>query len=87
MIAFPEMLMEPANKADMMVPPDVRKYKSEEYPHFHLFCSAQLGQPMPDWTSHWDNAKVIAQIPLDKIKSITWDELKELGFKVGYPIP
>jgi len=87
MIAFPSMLIKPADAADMMVPVDPDNYNKDEYPHFYLYCQCQLGQPMPSWTSHWDNAKIIASIPIDKIKTIKWNELLQLGFKVGHPIP
>lgn len=90
MIAFPEMLVEPAEQAGMKVPPhagkhDLDNYDPEEYPHFHVYLTAQLGASMPSWSSHWDNAVMIAAIPADKIKTITYEQLLDMGLQVGYP--
>jgi len=87
MIAFPVMLVEPASQAGIDIPDDLESYDTEKYSRFHLFCCAQLGQPMPNWTCHFDNAKVIARIPEDKIKTIMFNELIEAGFQVGFAIP
>lgn len=87
MIAFPVMLVEPARQANIDVPDDLDNYDLEKYKRFHLFCCAQLGQPMPSPATHFDNAKVIARIPEDKIKTITFEELIEAGFQVGFAIP
>lgn len=87
MIATPYGLISPAEKAGIKVPNDVDNYDPEEYKHFHLFLCAQLGAPMPTSTSHWENAKVIAKIPEDKIKTITAEELEDLGFQVGHSQP
>lgn len=87
MIALPEMLLKPAQEAGIKVPSedaDFDNFNVEEYPHFHLFCCAQLGQPMPTPTAHWENAKVIALIPADKVKAITFGELQTMGFQIGY---
>lgn len=84
MIAFPAMLVLAAEKAGIDTPKNPEEYDPQEYPLWHLFCNAQLGQPMPYAGCHWDNAHIIAQIPLDKLKTITFEELKELGFQIGY---
>ncbi|RJQ30280.1 hypothetical protein C4565_00415 [Candidatus Parcubacteria bacterium] len=84
---FPEMLVEPAKKAGMKVPKDVDNYDQEKYPHFFVYCTMQLGTPMPFPGCHWDNAKIVASIPVDKIKKVTVFDLKEMGFAVGHPIP
>jgi hypothetical protein len=82
MILFPSMLIRPAEKAGMKVPDlgNGEDFNTEEYPHFNVFCTAQLGRRMSSWTEHWDNAKVISSIPEDKIRSITLRELIDLGF-------
>ena len=87
MIAFPAMLIGPAEKAGIKVPPDANNFMDKEYPHFTVYLNAQLGHPMPHPTAHWDNAKVIAAIPEDKIFTITVQELLAAGFAVGYPLP
>lgn len=87
MLIFAEMLVEPAEKAGIRVPPNVEKFDAEMYPHFQVFCTCQLGASMPTPSSHWDNAKVIASIPDDEIKLITFNELVQKGFAVGKPTP
>lgn len=85
MIAFASMLKKAAEQAGIQTPDDAEKYEEykELYPHFFLFCQAQLGQPMPHWGVHFENAKVIAAIPEEEIKTIEWPELKKRGFQVG----
>jgi len=83
MLAFPSMLENPAIQAGMSVPlnsDDFDKNK-EKYPHFFVFCLMQLGRSMPRPSSHWDNAKIIAEIPIEKISSITIGEILDLGFE------
>lgn len=87
MIAFPGMLLAPAEKAGMKFPADPENYDPSEYPHFHVFSIVQLGSPMPTPYSHWTNATIIAAIPEDKIKLITPEELESLGIEIGYPLP
>jgi len=57
MIAFPEMLVEPAQKAGIPVPTkaeidEYHTFDAEKYPLFQLFCLAQLGRSLPSPTSH-----------------------------------
>lgn len=86
MIAFAGMLLEPARQAGMKVPEDADDFVYEAYPHFQVYLNIQLGSSLPYPSAHWDNAKVIAAIPEDKIRSITWDELKE-KVAIGFSIP
>jgi hypothetical protein len=93
MIALATMLVGPAEDAGIEVPPELKnesgkeEWDAEKYPRFTLFASAQLGQPMPSPTSHWDNAKVIAAIPEAKLKKITMKQLISRGFEVGCSVP
>lgn len=87
MIALPSMLMEPAKRAGMKVPEDPDNFDPNEYPHWDVYLKVQIGAPMPNWTAHWDNAQVIASVSEDKIKSITYNDLLEMGLAVGRPIP
>lgn len=87
MFAFPSMLVPAAEEAGMKVPPDADQFDNPEYPHFAVFCAMQLGQPFPYAGVVWDNAKVIAEIPDDRIMQVTHNDLDEAGFAVGYPLP
>jgi len=45
----------------------------------------QLGQPLPHPAAHWENAEVIAEIPEERLKTVTPGELvEEFGFQIGY---
>jgi len=81
------MLISPAEKAGMKVPPDVNDFEGGEYPHFAVYCNIQLGSPMPHPTAHWDNAEVIAAVSDDKIKSVTFNDLVAAGLAMGFPWP
>lgn len=87
MICLPSMLVEPAIQGGIKVPEDLdddMDIDGEEFPHFVVYLNVQLGSPMPSATSHWNNAKIVGAIPEDKIKTITWEEITELGIEVGY---
>ncbi len=80
MIIFPSMLIPAAEKAGIKVPPNPDKFDSKEFPHFAVFCNAQLCRATAYHGEHWENAKLIADISEDDIKTITWDKLREMGF-------
>lgn len=82
MLAFPSMLIPAAEQAGMPIPDLSVKdeYNQDDFPHFAVFCAVQLGRAM-DWDEPWENAKVIATIPKDKIKSVTLDELITAGLR------
>lgn len=88
MIAFASMLIRPAEEAGMKCPTYQAlkdkndEFNPEKFPHFAVFCNVQLGQAMPSWTAHWENAKIIAAIPEDKIRTITLPELLALGLHI-----
>jgi hypothetical protein len=84
MIALPEMLISPAEKAGMKVPENPREYDHKKYPHFWILEACQLGAPMPYPSCVWDNAKLIAALSDEQAKSITYKELLEMGFAVGH---
>jgi hypothetical protein len=81
MLAFEDMLREPAKVAGIKVPENCEDFSGEEFPHFKVYCIAQLGRPMPYPTVHWRNAEVIAKIPDADIRTTTFDKLVELGFE------
>lgn len=92
MIAFPSMLLNPAREAGMKTPDDVpnedlSNVDKEQYDHFYVYCCMQLGAPMPSPSSHWDNAKVIAAIPAEKIRTMKPADIIKLGFETGYSKP
>jgi hypothetical protein len=81
MIVSPLMLVEPAKKAGMLVPDSLEgEIDGEKYPHFNVFCNAQLCRPLSSWSDHWENAKIVAEIPDDKIRTLTYSELIERGW-------
>ena len=84
MLAFPEMIAPAAEEAGIKVPEDLENFDPKEYPHWLVFSKVQLGAPMPHASAHWENAKVVAKVPEDKIKLVTLKELEELGLAVGF---
>ena len=83
MFAFAGMLVSAAEAAGMKVPPDPENFIPGDYPHFAVFCTMQLGAPMPYAGVHFENAKIIAAIPDDKIKKLKAKQIFALGFQVG----
>ncbi len=79
MLAFESMLIAAAEKAGIKVPLDT-DYDPHEYPHWRVFCTMQLGRSMPTPTAHWDNAKIIAAIPDDKIKTVNTVDILGMGY-------
>lgn len=84
MLAFIEMLIKPAEDAGMKIPDNLEDYDANEYPHFYVYSRIQKGAPMPFSTAHFHNAQVIAKVPEDKIRKVTYDELVKEGLAVGY---
>lgn len=80
MIVFPGMLVDAAEQAGMKVPADPDNYKPEEYRHFDLYCLLQLCRPIR-WGEHWENAKILAAIPIDELEKMTLEQLIERGFE------
>jgi hypothetical protein len=87
MLALDDMLVKPAEEAGIKVPTDLENFNKDEYPHWTVYCNVQLGSPMPYPSCHWDNAKIIASIPSDKIKITTFEELEKLGLQIGFSKP
>lgn len=84
MIAFAEMLVEAAKKAGMKVPDDAEDFDQNDYPHFAVFCNAQLARRVVYHGEHWDNAKVIAGIAEDDIRKVTVEDLISRGFSIAF---
>jgi hypothetical protein len=86
MIAFPEMLLDAAEKAGIKVPPhdfkgwDEKEWDTNEYSHWTVFCNLQLGKSVRYHGEHWENAKIIAEIPEDKIKTMMLEDFIRAGF-------
>ena len=80
MIAFAGMLCSAADKVGMKYPKDPDTYveNKNEYPHFFVFCMAQLARPIR-MGEQFDNAEIIAKIPDDKIMKVSLNDLLKLG--------
>lgn len=88
MIAFPSMLIGAAELANMKIPPNADDYHEggikqeklrQDFPHFYCFCVLQLGKPVRYHGEHWDNAKIIAAVPDDKIMTLKLEDFLDLG--------
>ena len=80
MMAFPGMLVDAATQAGMAVPLDPDRFSNNDFPHFFVFCQLQLGRRMA-WDEHWENAKVIAQIPVEELKKLTLEGFIARGLR------
>ena len=81
MIVFACALEEPARQAGIPVPKNSDCFNAEIFPRFELFCKAQLNRAMTSANEHWENAKVIAALPEEAIKTITVEGLRAAGFQ------
>lgn len=82
MFMFPEMFYNHIKDSKLKTPEDFENYNPEEYPHFHVFILTHLGQPI-DIAALEDNANIIAGIPKENIKSVSFDDLLEMGVVFG----
>ena len=90
MIAFPSMLIKAAKAAGIKTPPNETKeeqdaidsmtFEKEKFPYFTVYCIMQIGRRCNPMGCHWDNAKVIASIPEEKILTVTGAYILEMGF-------
>jgi len=76
------MLVLPADKAGIPIPEDPNLFDEvrENYPKFALFCYTSLFRST-NWGEHWDNAKVIAGLTDEEVKTITPEQLRAKGFR------
>ena len=81
MIAFPILCLTPAKEAGILVPDDIEIYRKEDYPHWHVYTTMQLGRSMPQPDSHFANARIIAAISHEDIMKVTVEDLREKGFE------
>jgi len=79
MLAFPSMLVPFAESVGMKVPKDPENFDANKYPHFYVYRALQIGRPIIRNVSHADNARIIAEIPEDQIRSVSYVNLIALG--------
>lgn len=79
MFAFPGMLRRFAWQAGMPTPPDAENYDREQYPHFEVYRNWQLGRSLRHLEAPQWNADLIANIPEEQIRKVTWGELEQMG--------
>lgn len=86
MIAFPEMLVEAAVRANMKVPEDANTWEDcrEEFPHFYVFCVTQLCRPVVYHGEHWDNACVIGEMTEAEVKKTSITDLISCGYSIAF---
>ena len=84
MKAFPGMIALAAKEAGIKLPSDLENFEASEYPYWVVFSKMQLGQPMPHPGVDWENAKVVAAVPIEEITKITPEQLIVRGFSIGF---
>lgn len=85
MMAFPSMLFDAADEVKMARPADdwdenLTNEVREAYPHFYCYCLLQLGRAIT-WGEHWENAKIIATIPMERLKTMQLEDFLAEGLK------
>lgn len=76
---FPEMFLNYIEGSGLKIPKDLKNYDPQEYPHYSVFEKLHLGIPIDIYSLH-DNAKIIAKLTNDEIKTITLNQLIDKGF-------
>lgn len=71
-----ESLIGVAKQVGIAVPDDTSN--DAKYPHWRLFCMIQLERPINSDDALLHNAKVIAAIPKNKIRSIVFGDISNL---------
>lgn len=69
-------------RSELKQPSNFEDYDPEDYPQFHVFMLSHLGYPINIGDLE-DNANIIANIPDEEIKSVTFEELARLGVVYG----
>lgn len=80
MFIFPGMYHPHIKDSNLKMPADFDNYDPAEYPHFHLFLMAHTRMAF-DPTDLEYNANIIAEIPKDRLKEISFKNLMELGIR------
>lgn len=84
---FPGQLMvqvEDNNPMKQKLPEDLDEYEAELFPHYHVFSTLHLGRGL-DTSSVDPNARIIAEVPDDEIRTITLEQLQILGLDMYSP--
>ena len=66
-----ESLVSFAKAAGIIVPNDLNDPSADDYPHWNLYCNVQIERPIPSDDALLYNAKIVAAIPIDRLRSTT----------------
>lgn len=84
-ITDPQKLADLAKEGGISVPADINDFFLGDHIHFVVFMTTHRGEEMPYPTAPVENAKLIASLTDEQVKSITIEDLIDLGFKFGAP--
>lgn len=84
-ITDPQQLAGIAKEAGIAVPEDINDFELTDHIHFVVFMTTQRGEEMPYPTAALENAKLIGSLTDEEVKTITIEDLIDLGFKFGAP--
>jgi len=82
MFGFPDMLKNHIENSNLKQPEDFNNYNLEEFPHFSVFMATHLCCPVDVYALE-DDANIIAAIPEDQIRAVTYGDLVEMGMSVA----
>jgi hypothetical protein len=72
-----ESLVHIAKQAGISVPENLYACK-DEFPHWNLFCMIQLDRPVNSEDAPLHNAKIIASVEDDRIRSLKFGDIDNL---------
>lgn len=75
MITQPETLVDVAEAAGIIVPPNLHDYDRSEYPFWYLYCLVQIDRPLTSADSHCKNACIVADIDPERVMDIGFGDI------------
>lgn len=67
-----------AKDAGMLIPDNPENFDFEKYPHFSVYTQLVTGTAL-DYEQFVKIAQVIADVPYNRIKKVTYEDLIEMG--------
>lgn len=80
---YPEMFRSHINGSKLKQPKNYESFDQEKYPHFDVFIKSHLGNVF-DTADLKNNANIIASIPDEKIKTVTYRDLINMGVRFAH---
>ena len=80
---FPEMFRNHIDNSNLKLPKDFENFDPEKFPHFNVFILTHLGNTF-DVNDLKENANIIASIPEENIRKVSYKDLIAMGVTFSY---